>query len=913
MLEKTQNLSHQPWHTLTIGEVAELLQTSSGGLDLQGVQERLEQYGRNTIYRAKRTSPWKRFFLQFHNVLIYVLLASAGITSLLQHWVDTSVILGVVVINAVIGFLQEGKAERSLEAIRDILSVNATVIRDHRIQSVVAEDLVPGDIVLLYPGDKVAADLRLIDSKELRIDESILTGESVPVSKSPEALTGDLPLGDRINMAYSGTFVTYGQGRGIVIQTGIHSEIGRISARLEDIQTLTTPLLRKMASLSRWLTVVIVVIAVFVFFFGVYFYHFPGTDMFMAAVGLAVAAIPEGLPAIMTITLAIGVQRMARRNAIIRRLPAVETLGAVTVICTDKTGTLTRNEMTVTTIVTGDGHFEVTGTGYQPIGDVFHEGERVDVSQYDSLPLMIRVGVLCNEASLHEDNEQWQAHGDPTEVALLTLGLKVGMDQLAEQGRRPRLDMIPFESKHRFMATLHQNGQDHVFIYVKGAPERILAMCSHVWKAGESLPIDETEWVTVMEDMGHHGQRMLALAFKPGDPGSRQLSFEDFNGGFTLLGIVGIIDPPREEAIRAVQQCQTAGIRIKMITGDYGPTAIAIAEQMGIGDGQSSLTGSEIERMSLEELRGQLPHIDVFARASPEQKLKLVMALQENGEVTAMTGDGVNDAPALKRADIGIAMGKKGTEVAKESAEMVLTDDDFASIAAAVEEGRTVYNNLRKALLFILPTNGGEALIVMAAIIAGTRLPITPLQILWVNMVTTVTLALTLAFESAETTVMMRPPRPPKESLIGRWMLWRIGFVSFVILAGTFGLFVMEQAQGFSIATARTIAVNTLVFFEIFYLFNTRYVEPHLLSFRNFLGNPYALISSGILILLQLGFTYWEPMQYLFDTKSLNFRSWVFILITSVTLYILVELEKFLVRFPAHKSSTWGIFQRRSS
>jgi magnesium-transporting ATPase (P-type) len=864
-----------PWHALENARVFTALDAGPDGLATDKVNLRLEEYGPNRLPEPKTRGPLVRFVYQFHNVLIYVLLAASGITAMLGHWVDAGVILGVVVVNAVIGFVQEGKAENALKAIRRMLSPQAVVLRDGQRLTLPSDELVPGDVVFLQSGDKVPADLRLFRLKSLQIQEAVLTGESVAVEKCIEPVTDDTELGDRRSMAYSGTLVTYGQGCGVVVATGAGTEIGRISTLLARVETLTTPLLRQMSHFARWLTGVIIVIAGVTFMFGIVVRDYPAAEMFLAAVGLAVAAIPEGLPAIMTITLALGVQRMAQRHAIIRRLPAVETLGSVTVICSDKTGTLTRNEMTVQTVATASGLFEVTGGGYDPHGCFLFDDREIVLEDHPILSELTRASLLCNDAALHERHGEWVLQGDPTEGALLTLGIKTGLDPSFEQERWPRTDVIPFESEHRFMATLHHNHAGHGFAYIKGAPERLLEMCVSQRTRGGDVPIDPGYWQQQIQAMACQGQRVLAIAFKSVGEDHRELKFSDMETGLTLLGIAGMIDPPREDAIRAVHRCQSAGIQVKMITGDHAVTAVAIGAQMNIGDGEKVLTGRELEIMDEDALRAAVDEVDIFARSSPEHKLRLVKAMQANGQVVAMTGDGVNDAPALKRADVGTAMGQNGTEVAKEAAEMVLADDNFASIAHAVEEGRTVYDNLKKAILFILPTNGGEALTIIAAILLGRMLPITPVQILWVNMITAVTLALALAFEPAERNIMQRPPRDPREPLLTGMFIWRITFVSLILVTGTFGLFLWEREQGASIELARTVAVNTLVMFEIFYLFNSRYIKANVLNFEGLLGNRYALIAVGVLIVFQLCFTYLGPMQTLFGTAAIDLTMWV--------------------------------------
>lgn len=886
----------QPWHTQSVDAVLTSLQTTPDGLSFDEVAQRQAEYGPNRLPEGKSRSPLMRFLAQFHNLLIYVLLGAAGVTLALGHWVDTAVIIGVVFINSLIGFIQEGKAEDALRAIRQMLSPQAMVQRNNQRVMVPSEQLVPGDIVFLQSGDKVPADLRLLKTKTLQIQEAALTGESVAVEKNNEPVSADAALGDRSSIAYSSTLVTYGQGTGVVVGIGSDTEIGRISSMLAQVQTLTTPLLRQMDQFGRTLTIAIIGIATATFAFGVLARNYTASEMFLAAVGLAVAAIPEGLPAIMTITLAIGVQRMAKRNAIIRRLPAVETLGSVTVICSDKTGTLTRNEMTVQSVATASCQFEVTGVGYDPHGDFLLDGKEIDPDEFPILAELTRASLLCNDAVLQEQQGNWILQGDPTEGALMTLGIKAGLEAIFELKSRPRTDVIPFESEHRFMATLHHDHKGHGFAYIKGAPERILEMC-HLQRTGTAdNPIDIKYWQQQMDLMAHRGQRVLAIACKEIDGGQRELRFPDLDSGVTLLGIVGMIDPPREEAVRAVKQCQSAGISVKMITGDHAVTAAAIGSQMGIGDGNKFMIGNQIESMDETQLRAAVNDVDIFARSSPEHKLRLVSAMQANGDVVAMTGDGVNDAPALKRADVGTAMGQKGTEVAKEAAEMVLADDNFASIAHAVEEGRTVYDNLKKAILFILPTNGGEALIIVAAIALGLQLPITPVQILWVNMITAVTLALTLAFEPSEKNVMQRVPRKSREPLLSRMFIWRISFVSLILMTGTFSMFLLERSDGASIELARTVAVNTLVMFEIFYLFNSRYIYAPVFNREGFTGNKYVLIAIGLLLIFQLAFTYTSPMQTMFGTTGMDLLTWGRIVLVASSVLFLVELEKMIVR-----------------
>ncbi len=896
-IKQASDLLEQSWHTETIDSVFRLLDTAPAGLQSEQVEQRQQRFGDNRLPEAKTHGLLIRFLYQFHNVLIYVLIAAGVVTALLEHWVDASVIFGVVVLNAIIGFVQEGKAEDALRAIRQMLSPNAMVMRDGRKITVPAEELVPGDMVLLQSGDKVPADLRLVRVNGLQVQEAVLTGESLAVEKKTGPVSVQAVIGDRYCMAYSGTLVSHGQGAGIVVATGASTEIGRISTLVSEVEMVTTPLLRQMAEFGRWLTMAILALATLTFAFGTLLRGYAPTDMFLAAVSLAVAAIPEGLPAIMTITLAIGVQRMARRHAIIRRLPAVETLGAVTVICSDKTGTLTRNEMTVRTIVTAMDRFAVDGTGYEPHGAICLDGVSTTVEDHALLDEVTRAAVLCNDTSLQPTGAECRVHGDPMEGALLIAGIKSGLDLDVEAKLYPRTDLIPFESEHRFMATLHHSHNKEAFIFLKGAPERVLEMCSLQRINGGEQSLDKSYWLDCIEELAAQGQRVLAIAVKRVDFEHMELSFGDVENNLVMLGMFGLIDPPRDEAVVAVEACRNAGIRVKMITGDHAATARAIAEQLELENSRDVLTGQDLELMSDADLRGRVKEVDVYARVSPEHKLRLVQMLQAEGWIVAMTGDGVNDAPALKRADVGTAMGHAGSEAAKEAAEMVLADDNFASIVHAVEEGRTVYDNLKKAILFILPTNGGEALVILAAIVMGFKeLPLTPVQILWVNMITAVTLALSLAFEPPEKNVMRRPPRKAKEPLLTSHLVWRIAFVAIILMSGTFGLFIWELGRGHSVEMARTVAVNTLVMFEIFYLFNSRYISASIFSWEGFSGNRYVLVAIGVLVIFQLGFTYLAPLQGLFGTAAIDLGMWLRILLVSSTVLFLVEFEKMIVR-----------------
>ena len=899
----SENKQHVPlWHSISSHDACATLASTLSGLRQTEAEQRLTINGANTLTPSSNRSAFLRFLRQFHNVLIYMLLVAAVITYAIGERVDSIVIFGVVFINAIIGFIQEGKAEKALNSIRKLLTQQAVVRRDGKDFLVSAEQLVPGDIVCLESGDKVPADIRLLHSRSLRIDESMLTGESVPVEKHCQPVKADAPLADRLNMAYSGTLVTYGTGLGMVVETGDDTEIGRINQLLNTVSPLVTPLLKQIAEFSRWLTLTILAVAALTFLYGWTIQHSSPTELFMAVVSLAVAAIPEGLPAVLTITLAIGVQQMAKRHAIIRHLPAVETLGSVTVICTDKTGTLTCNEMTVKSVFVNDALFTVEGTGYNPQnGCIKLDGTAIEVKNYPDLHRLLKVAALCNNASVRQSANDWVHQGDPTEAALITLALKAGIAIDGLKHHLPRTDTLPFESAHSFMATLHLN-QETVFVLIKGAPERVFSRCSHQLSKGLKKPIDLDECSRQINKLAASGQRLIAVAMKALPATQRQVYFEDVESELTLLGIIGMVDPPRAEALQAVRKCQNAGIRVKMITGDHAITALSIAEQMVIGNG-TVLRGEDLDLMSDSELHEAVNTVDVFARASPENKLRIVMALQAHHHIVAMTGDGVNDAPALKCADVGIAMGQKGTEVAKEASEMVLADDNFASIARAVEEGRGIYDNIKKAIIFILPTSIAQALMIAVAILLNNILPLTPVQILWVNMVTAITLALALAFEPPESKAMKRPPRKSDEPLLSGFLIWRVVFVSVLMVGGTYGLFLWEQSQSSSIPLARTVAVNTLVMFEIFYLFNSRYLVGPVLNLQGLFGNKLIWLAVAALMIAQCGLTYWPPLQAMFATEGLDLQTWRNIIAAGACLFVLVEIEKTAIRWHTLKFS----------
>jgi len=888
--------NNKNFYSISIEDTLREINSDRNGLSNAEAEKRIDKFGYNRLPKGKRQNPVLRFLSHFHDVLIYVLIASALVTAFLEHWIDTGIIAGVVFINAFVGFIQEGKAEKAIDAVRNMLSQESRVLRDGKKITLAAEDLVPGDIVFLSSGDRVPADIRLIHVHELQINEASLTGESETVSKNTEPVTEDAPLGDRKCMAYSGTIVTSGTTTAVVTATGEDTEIGRINKMLSDVETLTTPLLKQVNRFGLGLSMIILTMTGLIFAIGLYMAAMPLEDLFLSAVAIAVAAIPEGLPAVISIILAIGVRRMADRNAIIRRLPGVETLGSVSVICTDKTGTLTKSEMTVTKVVLSNMDVDVKGTGYSPEGKLSVKGESVKPESDSNLHWMIISGTLCNEARLYSENDTWFIDGNPTEGSLLTLAAKAGYDPEEIDRQWKRVDEIPFESDHKFMATINRNNSKKM-IFFKGATEVVLPKCNtQMAENGDVEDLDRAWWNNRADELASQGFRILSIAMTESKEDSDSISFRHIESGLTHIGLAAIMDPPRPEAVEAVKKCSQAGIRVKMITGDHARTASAIAREMNISDGSRVMTGTEIEKTSDEKLESMVEEIDVYARVSPEHKLRLVTALQNRGHITAMTGDGVNDAPALKKSNIGIAMGKKGTEAAKEAAEMVLADDNFASIVHAVEEGRTVYDNLKKTLLFMLPTNGGEALVIMVAIALGFVIPMTPAQVLWVNMVTAVTLALSLAFEPTEEDIMRRSPRPTGESLVSLKMLLRITYVSALLMAGSFGLFALYRAGGAQVNFARTIAVNAIIMGEIFYLFNSRYITISSLSIKGLIATPQVWIATITVLLLQIPFTYLPLMQDLFGTASIGFMEWISILAAGGGIFLIVETEKFIVR-----------------
>jgi magnesium-transporting ATPase (P-type) len=878
-------------HALTAAQALAALEADAAGLDAAEATRRLAAHGPNRLPEPVRPGPLRRLARQFANLLIQVLLVAAAVSFAIGHALDAAVILAVVLLNAVTGFVQEGRAERALEAVRDLIAPRATVLRRGRREGVDAATLVPGDVVVVEPGDRVPADARVLTARGLRVQEAALTGESVAVDKTPDPVAADAALGDRSAMLFAGTLVAAGHGTAVVAATGPATEIGRIGVRLAEAPRLDTPLLRAFDRFARLQTFVVFGVAAVAFAAALALHDMPPSDLFMAMVSLAVAAIPEGLPTILTVTLAIGVHRMARRNAVVRRLPVVEALGAVDVICTDKTGTLTRNEMTVVALALPGAALTVTGTGYAPEGEVLGADGAATAATDPRLADAARCALLCNEAGLTQGPDGWAVAGDPMEGALVAFALKAGLDEGAEQAARPRRDALPFDSAHRTMATVN-DGPEGPALWVKGAPEAVLAACATESRPDGPRPLDAAAWAAAVARMAEDGQRVVALARGPapdGPPVAGAL------GGLTLIGLVGLADPPRAAAVQAVADCRAAGVRVIMITGDHVGTARAIAAAAGLR-ADRALTGREIDALDDAALADAVGEVDVFARADPAHKLRLVEALKARGAQVAMTGDGVNDALALMRADVGVAMGRSGAEAAKEAAEIVLLDDDFATIAAAVRQGRVVYDNLRKAVTFLLPINGGESLSLLAAILAGLTLPIAPLQILWVNMVSSIALALTLAFEPAEPGVMARPPRPAGQGLLDRFLWWRVALVSALFSAGVFGGFAAAQAAGLDVAGARTVAVNTLVAMEVFYLFSVRYLNAPSFTAQGVRGTPAVLLGLGAALAAQAAFTYLPPLGAVFDTRPLGPEWLAFSAACGAAVFLLLEVEKAALR-----------------
>lgn len=873
----------RPWHALEVDEVRTHVETDlESGLTTESVTSRQDEFGKNVLPEKEKTPEIIKFLRQFNDVLVYVLLAAAVVTGFLGEYIDTIVIVLVVTIIGVVGYLQENKAEEALEGIKKLLETKATVVRNGKQSEIDSSDLVVGDVLVLAAGDKVPADARVVQAEKFKVEESALTGEATTVEKKSDVVKEESVLADRKNMVYSGTSVATGSAKAIVTAIGEGTELGQINASISEVQTVKTPLIRQTTKFGQTVSIAILIISVVIYAFGYFLRDYEPVELMLTTIGLAVAAIPEGLPAVISIILALGVRNMAEQKAIVRSLPSVETLGAVSVICTDKTGTLTKNEMTVKQIVTANHDIEVSGSGYAPNGDLELNGQPFDLDDDESMIDLLTVGKTCNDAQLNEEDGDWVINGDPTEACLLTV---------AEKAERPieRLKVIskiPFDSEYKYMATLVDYKGERM-IFVKGAPDRLFDMAL-------SEDFKQDYWDEKRKEIADRGQRVLGAGLKRVDSSKASIDHEDVEDGLTFLGLFGIVDPPRQEAIDAVAACRDAGIRIKMITGDHKDTAVAIAKELGM-EVEGALEGRELTDMTDEEIKEASVHNDVFARTSPNDKLRLVKGLQENGLITSMTGDGVNDAPALKRADIGVAMGIKGTEVAKEASQMVLVDDNFKTIYNAVREGRRVYDNLKKTILFLLPTNGGQALLVAMSILLGAAAPLSPVQILWVNMVVAITLSLAIAFEPLEESTMKRPPRPANVPLLSRYYIFRVTFVSIIIGGGSLWINYMLGDFDYSTEKLQTITLNAIVMAQLFHLYNCR-TELAPAFNRHFFDNKIAFLVSALLIALQFFITYVPFMHTLFGTAPLTWEDWIYPVAFGAVVFIIVEIEKAISR-----------------
>ncbi|MCX8960546.1 cation-transporting P-type ATPase [Erwinia psidii] len=881
------------WYRYSHAAVLKKLNSTPSGLSATQAQERLASLGPNQLPQRPGKNALIRFLAHFNDVLIYVLLAAAVLTGIMGHWVDTAVILGVALINSLIGFIQENNAEKSLKSIGNMLPTQSLAMRDKQIHTLDARELVPGDIVMLRAGDRIPADLRLIEAHNLQVEEAILTGESTAIIKQTAAIDSEVMLGDRNNLVFSGTTVSAGSASGVVIATGGDTELGQINHIMTDINPMRTPLLVQMDKLGHVIFLSILAMMGVLFIFSLLQGSMPMDQLLLSLIGLAVAAVPEGLPAIISIILSLGVQAMVRKRAIIRKLPTVETLGAMTVVCSDKTGTLTMNEMTVKAVLLAGGNLRVEGNSYRPEGRFLTEDglRAVEPASQPLLWQFLRVADLCNDSTLVQDEQgHWNITGGPTAGALKVLAVK---GQLPAQTVQLK-DKLPFDSAWKYMATHHRiAGEEQILM--TGAPDMLLTLCQLQLTGQGNAPLDRQYWEEQIARYAREGLRMVACAFKYVDETQPPLDHHALQQGMIFCGIAAMMDPPRPEAVQAIAECHQAGIRVKMITGDHQETAMAIGKMLGIGDGRNAVTGYQLEHMTDGELANAALRYDIFARTSPQHKLRLVKALQDKGEVVGMTGDGVNDAPALKQADVGIAMGIKGTEVTKEAADMILTDDNFATIANAVKEGRRVWDNLKKTILFIMPTNLAQGLLIVIAMLMGNLLPLTPVQILWMNMATSATLSFGIAFEKADKNVMRRAPRDAKRHVMDRYALWRVGFVGFLIAISAFMLEAWLQPRGYSAEFIRTVLLQTLVTAQWVYMLNCRETERFSLN-RGLLRNRGIWVVTLVLILLQLAIICLPLMNTLFGTVPLPLSWWLISLAVGTVLFLIVELEKQLTR-----------------
>jgi magnesium-transporting ATPase (P-type) len=958
------------WYQLEVNQLFSELDTSEHGLSDAEARERLKQVGPNKLAEAEKISRLRILLHQFKSPLIYILLIAAVVTFFLEEYKDTGVIAAVLLLNALIGFIQEYKAEKQVQALKKMVVAKARVLRDGKEVEINGEEVAPGDIVLLASGGRVPADVRLLKTIEFKADESMLTGESIPAEKKSEVIPEDnLTPGDQLNMAFMGTVVVNGRGKGVVVATGQRTVLGLIAKDVQEVGVTKSPLQEKIDRFAHAIGIIVLVAATLLFLVGILVGE-SAKDMFMTAVAATVATIPEGLPIVVTIALAIGVARMAQRQAIIRKLPAVETLGSTTVICSDKTGTLTKNEMTVKEVFDGEKVYELTGSGYDPEGEILEEGRSVKAKADHQLARLFRIGLLCNESEVFEEEGVYRVDGDPTEGALIVAAMKAGLNPEDEKDKFPQLAIIPFESDRGYMATLHRNGESNL-VFVKGAPEKLLELCAECrMDAWEEVP-------KMAEHFAREGLRVLGMAYKEVSAEQTDITMDDLQAGLIFAGLQGMIDPPRPEAVEAVAGCKAAGIRVVMITGDHAVTALAIARDLGIapeeevvedltakpvelltddeilslmeevvralarrsGLGQtqpdtltgkhvqamsnpeflvlvknllanlvhragpegavrSVLSGKEIETMSDADLFHLVQKVSVYARVSPQHKLRITQQLLKHGEIVAMTGDGVNDAPALKAAHIGVAMGKTGTDVAKEASDMVIADDNFASIYRAVELGRTVFDNIRKVTFFLIPTGIAAIITILTTVMLGLPLPYLPAQLLWINIVTNGLQDVALAFEPGEKDVLQRPPRHPQAGIFNRLLVERTIIVALLISAGVIYEFIHALNQGMSLEKARTVAVTTTVFFQFFQAFNSR-SELTSLFRMNPLGNPFLFFGTIAAFGAHLAAIYVPTLQWVFRMEPIMPMEWLRIGLISVTVVIVVEIDKLVRRIIA--------------
>lgn len=871
------------WYQQTVDQIFVMTKSEGRGLLPDDRNKRLQKNGANELTKTQGDSELKKFLKHFNDLLIYVLIGAGILKGVLGSYIDMTIIFLVVFINALIGYLQEKRATNSLNSLTSLLSEEATILIDGEKTVVPARELVIGDVVMLNAGDIVPADVRISESFNLVVEEAILTGESTPVNKETAAIDKDVDLGDCINMAFSGTLINSGSGTGIVISTGDDTELGKISQSLQDVGDTETPLIKKMHKLNKQIFYILLVLIVFLVIFSFFFNSFGVKELAIAVIALAVSAVPEGLPAVLSIILSMGVTKMAHKHAIIKNMPAVETLGSMSVINSDKTGTLTKNEMTVVSVITKD--YDV---------DIAEKEQAIDIMQAApnkfACQKMIETALICNDTKIeYTETGERKVIGDPTEAALLEFATTIGLEK-----EETLIDKIPFDSSYKYMAVLVEV-ENKKFVYLKGAPDVVLDITTKQIEQEQVVAIDETYWNTQISKHAKRGQRMLAIAFKEVDQTKQTITHDDLQENLTLVGLYGIIDPPKKSAIDAIAITHAAGIDVKMITGDHKDTAVAIAQEIGLKHYQNAVTGSELEQMSDTELQEIVKNHDVFARTTPEHKLRLVKVMQADGKIVGMTGDGVNDAPALKKADIGIAMGIKGTQVTKDAADMVLADDNFATIAEAVKEGRRVYDNLKKTIYFALPTAFAQGLLVVGAILFDIPLPLTSVQILWLNMVTTITLSFALGFEPLAKEAMQRPPRDPKENILDKYAIFRIIYVSLMIAILGFAVDKLLINEGVSEAGVQTTLLNAIVFAQAFYMINCRELFKFSIN-KTILQNKVLWLSLLILIILQAAVIYLPPMHFILGTTAITIRQLMLTFAIGITVFIIVEIEKFITR-----------------